>query len=661
MQGLLDDAKYAELYARSKWNQQRKSPSMLRSELSAKRISKADVSRALESVFGSITPGGQLKPGTDRLDDEDEGEEDSPDQGRPEMSSQEELQTACRKMASNWSLGNVSLPAQSLPPRAAVLATAAKIEALLFDCDGVLVDTERDGHRPSFNKAFAKKGLVHEWDEELYGRLLETGGGKERMAKFFQEVADQEPYKSLQDPAGRAALGAELHKLKTDIFMELVESGAMPLRPGVQRLIREAMQAGIPIAVCSTSNERAVSKIVEVLLGPEVAAVMRVFAGDMVPRKKPDPSIYLLAAQELGVSPAGCVVIEDSRIGMLAAKAAGMTCVITKSSYTGAEKFDLADAIFDCIGDDPQRRFSLDPVVQRLASPVAAWARSFACRWDAGSPQKVTVEYDPADLESFITLADALEEAFPRIVIEGNEGVSGAFEVSTEGTAVFSKLASGGLTPDIQTLIDSITKHIAVPEPTALVLRTLVTFLAAEDQKRMSLQPSHSQPSRTDIIVLSHSFTAVPLLPTVLQEAASRRMHVSFIALSPLSDILPGDAAWSEGEAEAADQTAMAQQAELASFAQSLAGSENASLQQVSHGQQHAAMSGDITGAALELTDRLLLQLGHHQVLCLAAESASAQALSSPASHSVGSWCSGGGDTPDAHILALKLERVCKV
>lgn len=246
-------------------------------------------------------------------------------------------------------------------------------EALLFDCDGVLVDTEKDGHRVSFNQAFERKGLgQHVWGVDLYGHLLEIGGGKERMTKYFKDCIEQEPFRSVTDAAARAALVQELHLLKTDLFMELVESGAMPLRPGVQRLVEEAMAAGVPVAVCSTSNERAVATIVRVMLGPEVAARMRIFAGDVVPRKKPDPAIYLLAAAELGVQPSRCCVVEDSGIGLRAAKAAGMRCVVTKSSYTQLEDFSAADRVFDCIGDAGQERFSLADLCDLLAAPAAA-------------------------------------------------------------------------------------------------------------------------------------------------------------------------------------------------------------------------------------------------------------------------------------------------
>ncbi|GMH37855.1 hypothetical protein BSKO_05739 [Bryopsis sp. KO-2023] len=232
-------------------------------------------------------------------------------------------------------------------------------DALLFDCDGVLVDTEKDGHRVAFNEAFKRKGLDHEWGVELYGELLETGGGKERMTRYFSGCEDQEPFKSTKTPEDRAAFVKELHLLKTDIFMEMVEAGSMPLRPGVKRLVGEAIEKGVTVAVCSTSNERAVSTIVKVLLGLEVAEVMPVYAGDIVPKKKPSPDIYQLAAKELGVDPEKCLVIEDSKIGLQAAKAAGMKCFVTKSSYTTGENFESADGIYDCIGDAPNEQFSL--------------------------------------------------------------------------------------------------------------------------------------------------------------------------------------------------------------------------------------------------------------------------------------------------------------
>jgi HAD superfamily hydrolase (TIGR01509 family) len=223
------------------------------------------------------------------------------------------------------------------------------MQALIFDCDGVLVDTERDGHRVAFNRAFREAGLSTEWSIGRYGDLLKTAGGKERMRRHFDEtgwpVVESE----------RAGLIQRLHELKTRIFMELIEAGGLPLRPGIARIVDEAIQAGVKLAVCSTSNEKAVQAVVDILLGPERAKHIPVFAGDMVAKKKPDPGIYLLAKDELGLDPKKTLVIEDSNNGLRAALGAGMHCLVTKSSYTEDEDFSGANRIVPDLGDAPVR------------------------------------------------------------------------------------------------------------------------------------------------------------------------------------------------------------------------------------------------------------------------------------------------------------------
>ena len=222
------------------------------------------------------------------------------------------------------------------------------MKALIFDCDGVLVDTERDGHRVAFNRAFAQRGLDVVWDVELYGQLLKTAGGKERMRAFF----DARGW-----PAGvddRDALIAQLHVLKTDLYMQIIESGQLPLRSGVARLVDEAIADGMPLAVCSTSNERAVQLVVEKMLGAARRARFdAILAGDVVTKKKPDPEIYLLALERLGLEAGECVVVEDSRNGLLAAKGAGMLCLVTTNQYTAAEDFGEADLVVTELGDPP--------------------------------------------------------------------------------------------------------------------------------------------------------------------------------------------------------------------------------------------------------------------------------------------------------------------
>ncbi len=233
------------------------------------------------------------------------------------------------------------------------------MKALIFDCDGVLADTERDGHRVAFNRAFAEKGLGVEWDVEVYGELLKVAGGKERMRHYFNrngwpaDVENQDEFIK------------ELHKLKTDIFMRIIEGGELPLRPGVKRLADEAIADGIALAVCSTSNERAVNLVVEKMLGPERKARFNaILAGDVVSKKKPDPEIYNLAKERLGYAPTDCVVVEDSRNGLLAAKNAGMPCIVTISSYTGDEDFSEADGVYPELGDPPNVYVTLNTLKQ---------------------------------------------------------------------------------------------------------------------------------------------------------------------------------------------------------------------------------------------------------------------------------------------------------
>ena len=156
--------------------------------------------------------------------------------------------------------------------------------------------------------------------------------------------------------------------LQTELFLEIVQAGRLPLRPGVKRLVAEALENGAQVAICSTSNEKAVCGIRDKML-PEYAEKIQVFAGDVVAKKKPAPDVYNLAAKTLGVDPARCVVIEDTRIGMLAGKAAGMRVCVTKSTYSEVEDFAGADAVFDCIGDEGDERFSFS----ELSTPGAFW------------------------------------------------------------------------------------------------------------------------------------------------------------------------------------------------------------------------------------------------------------------------------------------------
>lgn len=234
-------------------------------------------------------------------------------------------------------------------------------KAILFDCDGVLVDTERDGHRVAFNRAFEQAGVEAEWSPERYGELLSVAGGKERMAAHFDArgwpVSESE----------RDAFIRSLHEIKTQQFRAIVEAGALPARPGIARIVDEAHRAGLVLAVCSTSSAHSVEAVIRSSLGTSRRRKFSVvFAGDIVPFKKPDPAIYRLASRELGLRPPECLVIEDSRNGLLAATAAGMPCVVTTSRYTRDEEFPEACAVYADLGDPPGPHLTLPDLIEAV-------------------------------------------------------------------------------------------------------------------------------------------------------------------------------------------------------------------------------------------------------------------------------------------------------
>jgi len=219
------------------------------------------------------------------------------------------------------------------------------IRGFLFDQDGVIIDTERDGHRVAFNRAFLDLGFSAQWEPGEYHRLLQIAGGKERLRAYLHEKGFGTPVA----PAEEDSVIARLHARKTDIFLELLESGALPLRPGVRRLMEEAMSLGLVLGVCTTSNERAARAVTSTVLGSIHFDL--VLAGDIVREKKPDPEIYILAMQKTGLAPRECVVIEDSRIGVEAAKAAGAFVVATTNAYTEQEDLAAADIVVTSLGD----------------------------------------------------------------------------------------------------------------------------------------------------------------------------------------------------------------------------------------------------------------------------------------------------------------------
>ena len=226
------------------------------------------------------------------------------------------------------------------------------LSAFIFDVDGTLADTERDGHRVAFNQAFSEAGLDWRWDEELYGALLAVTGGKERMRHYLDRYRPD-----WERPADLEGLIARLHAAKTRHYTKLLAQGGIPLRPGVARLLDEARAAGIRLAIATTTTPENVTVLLEHALAPEAVAWFEVIAaGDVVPAKKPAPDIYRYALEQLGLAPEVCLAFEDSENGLRAARGAGLQTVVTVNDYTCDQDFTDAVLVLDQFGE-PQQPF----------------------------------------------------------------------------------------------------------------------------------------------------------------------------------------------------------------------------------------------------------------------------------------------------------------
>lgn len=223
-------------------------------------------------------------------------------------------------------------------------------KTLIFDCDGVLADTERDGHLVAFNQMWQEQGVNWQWSLAQYADKVKIGGGKERMFSLGQDDDFRAVYNVPDSEDAWWNIVSGWHKRKSEIYKNLVAT--MPGRPGVKRLTEEALNQGWTLAVCSTSALSSVQAVLHHVMGEGTAnRFAGVFAGDMVKAKKPAPDVYNLAAEKLNLNPAHCVVVEDSRNGLLAAVAAGMTCIVTQNELTKNDDFSEAAIVLSCLGE----------------------------------------------------------------------------------------------------------------------------------------------------------------------------------------------------------------------------------------------------------------------------------------------------------------------
>lgn len=221
------------------------------------------------------------------------------------------------------------------------------LKALIFDVDGTLAETERDGHRIAFNQAFAATGLDWHWDVETYGRLLAVTGGKERMLHYWRGI---DP--SWADSREALEIVRELHRQKTGFYARIMASGRIALRAGVARLLTHAREKGYRLGIATTTAPENVELLVRSSLGVGCGAVFEcIGAGDVVARKKPAPDIYEWVLREMRLAADQCIAFEDSPAGLESAMRAGLRAIVTPGEYSRGAEFPGAFAVLDDLGD----------------------------------------------------------------------------------------------------------------------------------------------------------------------------------------------------------------------------------------------------------------------------------------------------------------------
>lgn len=223
----------------------------------------------------------------------------------------------------------------------------SELKALIFDVDGTLADTEKDGHRVAFNLAFQQAGLDWDWTVELYGQLLKVTGGKERIRYYLDEFNQD-----FKRPENLDHYIAGLHESKTAIYTQLLSEGLIPLREGVKRLIIEARDAGMRLAIATTTTPANVSALLKHAMDEDAESWFEVIgAGDIVPAKKPANDIYCYVLDKMDIEPGECLAFEDSHNGIISSLGADLETIITVNDYTRDHDFSGALLVLDHMGE----------------------------------------------------------------------------------------------------------------------------------------------------------------------------------------------------------------------------------------------------------------------------------------------------------------------
>ena len=227
-----------------------------------------------------------------------------------------------------------------------------RIAALIFDVDGTLADTEREGHLPAFNTTFREHGLSWCWSPELYGELLSVTGGKERM-RFYAERYDP----GFLERSDSEHLIRQMHQEKNQRYVDLIASGSIQLRDGVLDLIRSAKASGIRLAIATTTSPENVVALLDATLPPSLKDSFEVIgAGDVVSAKKPAPDIYQWVLNQLGLNPEECLAIEDSENGLRSSLGAGLRTLVTRNDYTRSQNFSGAALVLESLVEVPPNK-----------------------------------------------------------------------------------------------------------------------------------------------------------------------------------------------------------------------------------------------------------------------------------------------------------------